>query len=118
MPVDTDIKTALNSLVAGGCHSVVNASATITKPYIVFHIISAIPANGIVGYLGLTEYTVQIDVFAQTPEHARSLALGTIKNAIVGSAALQGTLTMHLNGEYSDIDKTHQYITEYQIWAA
>ena len=118
MPVETDIKTAINSLLAGGCHTVVNASSTITLPYAVVSIISAIPANGVSGYLGLTEYTVQIDVIARTLEHAKSLSLGAIKNAIVGSSALQGTLSIHLSGEYSEVDKTHQYITEYQIWAA
>jgi hypothetical protein len=116
MSVDTVLKGLIAPLVAGGCHNGVNASATITKPYVVFHEISAIPENGLLGYMGLTRFRYQVDVFAVTIEQAKALALGTIKAAIVGSS-LEGLLIAHMAGEYSDLDKTHQYTTEYQIWA-
>lgn len=116
MSVDTVLKGLIAPLVAGGCHNEVNASTTITKPYVVFHEISAIPENGLQGYLGLTRFRYQVDVFAASPEHAKGLALGTIKSAIVGSS-LEGLLISHMSGEYDEVTKTHQYITEYQIWA-
>jgi len=118
MTTESTLKTLIAPLVGGGCHNSVNASPSITYPYVVFNEISALPANGLKGYMGLTSYQYQIDVFAKSPEQAKALALGTIKAAIVSSSVLQGTLTFHMGGEYSEIDKTHQYITEYQIWSA
>jgi hypothetical protein len=116
MPVDTSLKTALNGLVAGGCHNSVNEALTITLPYIVFRQISGNPENGLLGYSGLTKYRYQVDVFARTPEQARALALGSIKAAIV-AAPLAGMLIFSASGEYDGDDKSHQYHTEYTIWA-
>jgi len=116
MSTETTLKTLINPLVAGGCHNAVNASATIVCPYVVFQEITAVPENGLLGYMGLTRSTYQVDVFAKSPEQAKGIALGTIKTALVTSA-LEGLLTFHMVGEYSELDKTHQYITEYVIWA-
>jgi len=116
MTTEATLKTLINPLVAGGCWNVVNPSATIVYPYVVFQEISALPENGLIGYMGLSRYRYQVDVFAKSPEQARALAMGTIKAAIVAST-LEGLLVFHMVGEYSEVDKTYQYITEYQIWA-
>jgi len=116
MSTETTLKTLLNSLVAGGCHNGMNTNSPVVAPYIVFHEIGGVPANGLKGYMGLTMFRYQVDVFAKSPEQAKGLALGTIKTAIVGST-LEGLLTFQAKGEYSELDKTYQYITEYQIWA-
>lgn len=114
--IESTLKTLISPLVAGGCFNGVNASPSVTLPYAVFHEISATPENGLQGYLGLTKYSYQIDVFAGSPEHAKSITLNAIKPALVGSS-LEATLTFHMKGEYSDADKTHQYISEFEIWA-
>jgi hypothetical protein len=116
MPVDTTLKSTLNALVAGGAHNGINESLTITLPYIVFRQISGNPENGLLGYVGLTAYRYQVDVFSRTPEQARALALGTVKTAIVASS-LAGLLIFSASGQYDGDDKSHQYITEYTIWA-
>ena len=119
MSVETTLKSLINPLVAGGCYNGVNTSNTITTPYVVFHEISGIPANGLsVEYLGLTRFRYQVDVFAKSPEQAMGLAVGTIRTAITGSATLNGTMVFQMKGQYSEFDKTYQYITEYEIWAA
>lgn len=116
MSVDTVLKSTINGLVAGGAHNGVNASLTITLPYVVFRQISGNPENGLKGYMGLTEYRYQVDVFAASPEQAKGLALGTIKASIIAST-LEGIMTFSMAGEYDGDDKSHQYITEYTIWA-
>lgn len=117
MTIESTLKSLINPLVAGGCHNVVNASAAIVYPYAVFQEISAIPENGLAGYVGLTRYSYQIDIIAKSPEQAKGLALGAIRSAVIASS-LDGLLTFHMVGEYSEVDKSYQYITEYQIWAA
>lgn len=118
MSVETELKTLITPLVAGGCYNTANLSTTVTVPYAVFYEISGIPEQTIHGYAGITSHRYQVDVFARSPEHAKALALGTIKSAIEGSAVLGGTLVFHMVGEYNPSDRTYQYITEYQIWAA
>lgn len=117
MTVSATLKTLITPLVTGGCHNRVNKSTTITTPYVVFYEVSGVPENGISGYLGLTRYRYQVDVIAKSQEQARSLALGTIKTAITTSATLRGELIFQSDGQYSPVDKSHQYITEYTIWA-
>lgn len=116
MTIESLLKSRIAPLVAGGCHNVANTSATLALPYVVFQEISAIPANGLLGYVGMTKYQFQVDVIAKSPEQAKGLALGTIKSEII-AAGVEGLLTFHMVGEYSEIDKTYQYITEYTIWA-
>jgi hypothetical protein len=116
MSIETTLKSLISPLVAGGCHNVANTLPTITIPYVVFYEISAVPENGITEYLGATNHQYQIDIFAKTPEQAKGLALGAIKTAIE-SSTLAGVLVFHSVGEYSEIDKTYQYITQFQIWA-
>ena len=118
MSTETTLKTLINTLVAGKCHNGVNTSKNIVVPYVVFHEISGVPVNTITAYAGLTQCRFQVDVFAKSPEEAKGLALGTIRTAIESSAVLQGQLIFKMKGQYSELDKTHQYITEYYIWAA
>lgn len=116
--ISTMLKALIDPLVTGGCHNTVNTSDRIAAPYVVFHEISGVPETGISNdYLGATRYRFQVDVFASSPEMAKGLALGSVKDAITGSAAIQGTLIFQMAGQYSEKDKTFQYITEYQIWA-
>lgn len=118
MSAETALKSVVGPLVAGGCHNGINTSLSITKPYVVFHEISGVPVNTIHGtYGGKTRSRYQVDVFAETLEEAKGLAIGTIKTAINNSSLLEGELIFQMNGEYSGTDKTHQYITEYLIWS-
>ena len=119
MSTETTLKSLINPLVTGGCHNQVNASSTITLPYVVFYEIFGTPVTIIhtPGYGGITESRYQIDVFAASPEQAKGLALSTIKDAITNSTVLEGLLVNQLSGQYSELDKTYQYIVEFQIWA-
>lgn len=116
MSTESTLKALIDPLVAGGCHNGVNTDSTITTPYVVFHEISGVPLNTVSEYSGSTQCQYQIDVFARSPEQAKGLALSTIQDAISDSLILQGELTFRMNGQYSDLDKTYQYITEYTIW--
>lgn len=118
MSVDTTLKSLITPLVAGGCHRGVNDSQQIVAPYVVFHEIYGEPLNTISDYTGVTKSRYQVDVFAKTPEQAKGLALGVIMEAIQSSPIIQGDLIFRMDGQYSDLDKTYQYITEYTIWAA
>lgn len=101
----------------GGCYNAANTRATIIVPYVVFYEISGIPEYGISGYLGSTRHRFQIDVFARSPEEAKAISMGAIKDAIEASG-LNADMILHMSGAYSPLDKTYQYTTEYYIWAA
>jgi hypothetical protein len=117
--VESTLKSLIGGLVMGGCHNTVNRSLTPVYPYAVIHEISGIPVNGVsIGYLGITRFTYQIDVFAKSQEEAKGLAVGSIRTAISASSILEGELISQMNGEYSELDKTFQYITEYVIWSS
>lgn len=113
--IESAIRSGITPLVAGGCHNKVNRSTTITKPYVVFHEVEGEPINGISGYLGKTMYRFEICVFADSPEQAKSLALGSIKTEITGSSLLQGVLTFQSSGDYDEDNRTFEYVTEYEI---
>ena len=116
MTIDAAIKSAVGPLVAGGCHFVANTSATITLPYVVFYEVGGTPETGIsLDYLGITEHRYQVDVFAQSPEQAKGLSLGVIKDVLAQD--VQGRLTFQMTGQFNPVDKTYQYITEYELWA-
>ena len=115
MSAETTLKSILGTLVDGGCHNGVNSNNAIALPYIVFHEISGIPLYTITEYAGTTDCRFQIDVFARTPEQAKGLALGTIKTAIDAVASFNARLIFQMKGQYSNLDKSHQYITEYSI---
>lgn len=117
MSVETQLKAVLGPLVSGGCHNRVNTTSPAVLPYIVFYEVSGIPIVGISpGQITPVECMYQVDVFAPSPEYAKGLALGAVRDAIEQSAALQGTLVFKTSGDYSKIDKTYQYITQYKIW--
>lgn len=114
MSIETSLKALIGPLVAGGCHNTVNTSTTIVPPYVVFQEISGLPENTLEGYAGITRSRFQIDTFAKSLEQAKGLALGEIKDAIV--AGVKGLMIFQMTGQYSELDKTFQYITEYSIW--
>lgn len=119
MSIESTLKLLVNSLVEGGCHNRVNTSSPIVCPYVVFYEISGVPETGVsVDYLGITKFVFQVDVFARSPEQAKGLAVGSIRSAISGSTVLQGRMSFQHAGEYSELDKTFQYITEYEFWTA
>ena len=118
MSIETALELNVGPLVSGGCHNGVNRSVNITLPYVVYHEVSGEPVTGISnGYLGLTEYRFQVDVFAATPSEAKALALGDIKTAITETTEIGGVLVFQMSGQYSKDARTFKYITEYQIWA-
>ena len=117
MTTEATLKSLITPLVAGGCHDGINITYPLVVPYVVFHEITGVPENTLSGYAGLTKSRYQVDTFARSPEQAKGLALGTIKSAITGSSVLRGLLVFQMKGQYSELDKTHQYITEYEIWA-
>lgn len=118
MSIESTLKSLINPLAAGGCHNRVNSTSPIVCPYVVFYEISGVPETGVsLDYLGITKFLFQVDIFAKTPEQAKGLAVGAIRSAISGSTVLQGRMSFQHAGEYSELDKTYQYITEYEFWA-
>lgn len=115
MSIGTLIKDTLDPLLTGKAHRGVNRSTTINTPYACFYQISGVPVNGITEYLGATRHRWQIDVFGSSPEEAEGVATGVVKTAV--EAALNATMTFSMDGQYSEADKSYQYITEYTLWS-
>ncbi|MBM9615310.1 DUF3168 domain-containing protein [Desulfobulbus rhabdoformis] len=115
MSIDTDLRAVIGPLLAGGAHNTVNRSPGKQLPYAVFYEITGTPLNTIHGATEATSCTYQVDVFARTPEQAKGLSLGDLKDAIE-SSSLEGLITLQMAGEYDPISKSYRYITEYQVW--
>jgi len=115
MSTATTLKSILSPLVAGGCFNSFNPSETVVLPYIVFYEIVGMPINLLHGGVAATKKNYQVEVFARSPEHAEGIAKGVMFDAIIGSV-LEGTPISEMNGQYSEKDKSHQYITEWQVW--
>lgn len=117
MSIETNLKTAIGTVLSGGCYNGIEDSATERRiPYAVFYEISGVPSYGISGDLGMTRCRYQVDVYGRTPEQAKGLAVGVVKTAVEASP-LEGVLIFRSAGEYNKLDKSYRYITEFLLWS-
>ena len=116
MAIDTALKTLLDSELVGGGHNGANISSPVVYPYAVFYEISGEPLRTIHGTTEATDSEYQIDVFARSPEQAKGLSLGDIKDAIETSSSVGGVFTMSMSGEYDPVARCYRYISRYQVW--
>lgn len=113
MTVEAQIQSLLAPLAAGGCWPVVNTSAAITYPYIVFYEIVRVPE--LLSSDDLCARRIQVDCFAKSYGQAKSLA-NSIRGA-VASSSLVSAFISSMDGEYNAVTKDYQVITEFKIWA-
>lgn len=115
MTTEATLQALLAPLAAGGCWPMVNTSATIIYPYIVFYEIAGIPDITLESYSGLTKKRFQIDCFGASYGQAKALAKsirGTLDATIVSSEMIA-----EMDGQYDSSTKTYQTILEYYIWS-
>ena len=113
MTTEAKLQALLAPLAAGGCWPVVNTSATITHPYIVFYEIVEVSEM----LAGGAPYSkrMQIDCFAKSYGAAKALA-NAVSDALKASAMVNVKLSQ-MDGEYNPAVKDYQVITEFNIWA-
>lgn len=116
MAIDLALKALLSGILAGGGHNAVNVSSPIIYPYAVFYELSGEPLRTIHGTTEATDSEYQVDVFARSPEQAKGLSLGDVKDAIETSITVGGVLTLSMSGEYDPVARCHRYISRYQVW--
>jgi len=116
MAIDTALKALLDAALAGGGHNGANISASVVYPYAVFYELSGEPLRTIHGTTEATDSEYQVDVFARSPEQAKGLALGDVKDAIETSTTVGGVLTLSMSGEYDPVARCYRYISRYQVW--
>ena len=113
MTTESTLQTVLAPLAAGGCWPVVNTSADIVHPYIVFYQITS--GSEMLSGEGLDYQRYQIDCFAKSYGQAKALA-----NSIRGTLAVSDIVHSYLgsmDGEYNTVVKDYQVVTEFKIWA-
>ena len=113
MTTESTLQSLLSPLAAGGCWPVANTAATITHPYIVFYQITS--GSEMLSGEGLDYQRYQIDCFAKSYGQAKSLA-NSIRGEIAGSSLVSSYLGA-MDGEYNEVVKDYQVITEFKIWA-
>lgn len=116
MAIDNALKTLLDAVLAGGGHNGANISASVIYPYAVFYELSGEPLRTINGTTEATDSEYQVDVFARSPEQAKGLSLGDVKDAIETSTTVRGSFRLRSYGGYDPVARCHRYITRYQVW--
>lgn len=113
MTTEATLQALLSPLATGGCWPVANTAATITHPYIVFYQITSM--SEMLDETGLDVQRYQIDCFARSYGQAKALS-NSIRGAIAGSSLVSSYLGA-MDGEYNEVTKDYQVITEFKIWA-
>jgi hypothetical protein len=111
--VEAQLQALLAPLAAGGCWPVVNTSATIVYPYIVFYEIVRVPE--MLSSDDLCSRRIQVDVFAKSYGQAKALS-ESIRSAVAGSTLVSAYLSS-MDGEYNPVAKDYQVINEFKVWA-
>lgn len=113
MTVEAQIQSLLAPLVVGGCWPVVNTSSTITYPYIVFYEIVRVPE--LLSSDDLCARRFQIDCFARSYGEAKAL-MNDIRGTISASSLVSAYLSS-MDGEYNEVTKDYQVISEFKVWS-
>lgn len=113
MSVESELQALLAPLAVGGCWPVVNTSATIVYPYIVFYEIVRVPE--MLSSDDLCARRIQIDVFAKSYGQAKELS-NSIRGEIASSNLVSSYLSS-MDGEYNPATKDYQVINEFKVWA-
>lgn len=79
MTIESTIQTALAALVSGRCYPL-TAPDPVTKPYIIFSVISDVQLNSLDGFSGLAEKRIQVDIYSTTYGGAKTMA-ATVKDS-------------------------------------
>ena len=91
--IESTIQTLLGALVSGRCYPIVNASATITLPYITYQVIFAEPLMVTANSANPERVRMQIDVWAGSYGAVKVLG-ESIKTAMRNSTAFSKILEM------------------------
>lgn len=116
MTTEATLQSIIAPLAIGGCWPMANTSSTIAYPYAVFYEIVGTPDATLNGYSGLVEKRFQIDCFALSYGSAKSLAK-SITDALSASALVNLKLS-EMDGQYNEVTKDYQVITEFSVWSA
>lgn len=113
MTVQTDLYTALQSLVSGRLYPQV-APETVTLPFGVYSIVSQVPTNALTGAPGLFNTRVQVDVFGRLYSDVQTLK-ASIRSAMVTSFGdrAKEVLSQDL---HEDEAKLHRVSMDWSIW--
>lgn len=110
--VEANIQSTLGALVSGRCYPLVNTSATITAPYIIYQVInrSALTITPPI----VKAMRVQVDLFASTYGAAQAL-LASIEAAMEAATTFESSLIMSMDG-YEEVSKEYRVTLDYYIW--
>jgi hypothetical protein len=113
MAIEGDIQTILAALVSGRAYPMV-APDPVTKPYIVYQIISDVMENTLKGYAGKSNKRVQVDVY-----HTSYGAVKTLMESIRSAMAASAIKNLHLSTQdlYESEVQLYRISMDYSVWS-
>jgi hypothetical protein len=117
MSLEGDIQTLLAPLVSGRCYPL-NAPDPVTKPYIVYSIVSEVTENTLDGDNGMSNSRVQVDAYGTSYGQVKGLAgkAGTIKAAMAGATTFSN---IHLANRdlYENDTQLYHVAMDFSVWS-
>jgi hypothetical protein len=106
-------QTLLAALVSGRCYPL-TAPDPVTKPYIIYSVISDVQENGIGGFAGISNQRMQVDAYATSYGAVKTLA-ASIKTAMSTAAFTN----IHLSSQDLHESDTQLYriSMDFSIWS-
>ena len=107
------IQAQIAPLVTGRCYPL-TAPDTVTKPYLVFSVISDVQVNHLEGFAELSNRRVQIDVYATSYGASKSLAIAV--KAAMSTAVFTNT---HLSSQdlFEPDTKLYRVTMDFSTWS-
>lgn len=112
MPLNTEVRAALDALVGGRVYPHL-APQNAILPRITYQEITVDPVNSLAGSSGLDAVRVQVDVWADSALEAATLA-ETVRTAMA-AAAFKGLMESRF-GEYEQETKTYRVSQDFRCW--
>lgn len=113
MAIEGDIQVILAALVSGRAYAL-TAPDPVTKPFILFQVISDVQQNHLDGYAGFSNKRFQIDAYATSYGAAKTLAAST-KAAMAASVIIN----IHLSSRdlYEPEVQLYRVSMDFSVWS-
>ena len=113
MAIEGDIQSILAALVTGRCYPMF-APDPVTKPYIVYQVISDVQESNLDGYAGISNKRIQVDVYSTTYGGSKTLA-----SSVKTSMSNASFSNIHLSSQdlYEQDTQLYRISMDFSIWS-
>lgn len=113
MTIEASIQTALGALVSGRCYPL-TAPDPVIKPYIIYSVISDVPANSLDGYSGISQKRIQVDIYSTTYGGVKAMA-ATVKDSF--TVALPQSVHLSSQELHEPDTQLYRITMDFSLWS-